>query len=133
MIYKNVELYNVSELVEIGKEKNIISRIPDVLRKQLNENLKTRALMPAGCEIRFNLKSDIGKIILQARDKGVGGICEIYQGNFLKSFQWISDENTTITLKREDLLSNSKKLKILTEKNGLSFDPILTRIILPHL
>ena len=134
MIYKNVELYNVYELVEIGKEKNIISRIPDVLRKHLkqNEYLQTRALMPDGCEIRFNLKSDIGKIMLQAKDKGAGGIYEIYQGNFFHSFQWISDEITTITLKREDLLSNSKKLKILTEKNGLPFDPILTRIILPR-
>jgi len=133
MIFKNVEAYNVSELIEVDGEKNITSRIPNDLRLKLNENAKTSALMPAGCEIRFNLKGDKAKIILQAKEEGTSGMYEIYQGNFLKQYNWISDNPTTIELRKEDLMVNNEKLKKLWEEKNLPFDPSLTRIILPHL
>jgi len=129
----NVELYNISELIEVDGEKNITSRIPNDLRLKLNESAKTRAIMPAGCEIRFNLKSDKAKIVLQAKEERTSGIYEIYQGNFLKQYNWISDKPTTIELRKEDLMVNKEKLKKLWEEKNLPFDPSLTRIILPHL
>ena len=57
MIFKNVEIYNVSELIEVDGEKNITSRIPNDLRLKLNENAKTRALMPAGCCLLYTSPS----------------------------------------------------------------------------
>ncbi|MCD6220607.1 SGNH/GDSL hydrolase family protein [bacterium] len=133
MIFKDVELYNVYELIEVDGEKNIISRIPDDLRIKLNEGAKLRAIMPAGCEIRFNLKSDTVKLILQAKEEGAVGVCEVYQGNFLKFHHFVSDKPTTIELKKEDLFVNSEKLKKLWKEKNLPFDPSLTRVILPHL
>jgi len=133
MIFKNVEIYNASELIEVDGEKNIISRIPDDLRLKLNESAKTRALMPAGCEIRFNLKSKTVKLVLQAKEEGTVGVCEVYQGNFLKFYHFVSDKPTTIELKKEDLFVNNEKLKKLWKEKNLPFDPSLTRIILPHL
>lgn len=133
MIFKNVELYNISELIEVDEGKNITSRIPDDLRLKLNESAKTRALMPAGCEIRFNLKSEKVKLVLQAKEEGAVGVCEVYQGNFLKFHHFVSDKPTTIELKKEDLFVNNEKLKKLWEEKNLSFDSSLTRIILPHL
>jgi len=133
MIFKNVEIYNASELVEIDGEKNIISRIPNDLRLKLNEGAKSMSLMPAGCEIRFNLKSDKAKIVLQAKGAGTSGIYEIYQGNFLKQYNLISDKPTTIELRKEDLMVNSEKLKKLWKEKNLPFDSSLTRIIFPHL
>ncbi len=133
MIFKNVEIYNVSELIEIAGEKNITSRIPNDLRLKLNEKAKTRALMPAGCEIRFNLKGDKARVVLQAKEENTTGVCEVYQGSFLKSCHFVSNKPTTIELQKEELFINNEKLKKLWKEKNLPFDPSLTRIILPHL
>lgn len=129
MIYENVELYNVSELVEINGIKNIISRIPNDLRVTLNESAKLRAIMSAGCEIRFNLKSEKAKITLKAVEKEQKGIVEVYQGNFFISWHLITENPTTIEISHP---ANMEELKKVSEEKNLPFDPYLTRVILPY-
>ena len=127
MIYKNVELYNVTEI----NEENLLTRIPDKLRVTLNENAKSRALCSAGCEIRFNLKSETGKIILKLKDEPVISfpVAEVYQGVFKSASYSLSAEPTEIPIafpQNIELLD-----KIVKEKN-LPFDSRLFRVILPY-
>ena len=88
--------------------------------------------MPAGCELRFNLKSEKAKIIMKA-NKEIGwrtGICEIYFGEFFYGWHYINENPGTIEISYPQ---NIEKLKSLSEKKNLNFDPYLVRIILPYL
>ena len=85
MIYKNVELYNVEELMETEHNQGkFLMRIPNNLRlKLVSDGGKVSALASSGCEIRFNLKSNSAKIVLTSPEGP--SIAEIYQG----CFDWI--------------------------------------------
>jgi len=127
MIYNNVELYNVAELLtpEDGNGK-LISRIPNRLRLTLNPNAKLRALYAAGCEIRFNLEDDSARIMLSCEEPS---IAEVFQGNFHVSWHIIDTEPTEIKIR---LPQNIDFLEKLTKEKNLPFDAYLTRIILPY-
>ena len=132
MNYKNVELYNVQEMIESEKgEAKLLTRIPDELRVTLNEGAKIRAIMTAGCEIRFNLKSETAKIVLEIEEEAIPlSIAEVYQGVFKISSHIIKKEPVEINL---SLPGNIELLDKITKEKNLSFDTHLTRIILPHL
>ncbi|HOK56159.1 MAG TPA: SGNH/GDSL hydrolase family protein [bacterium] len=127
MIYKNVELYNVEEIREDNDGLQLL-RIPETLRSKLNDNAKNASLYPSGCEIRFNLKSEICKIVL----KGINGngICEVFFGDFFESWRLIKGEPTEIEIRYPQ---NIEYLSKLSKEKNLKFDPKLVRVILPHL
>ena len=52
MIYENVELHNVAEIQLINGGVRL-QRIPEDVRKHLNEGAQMRVLQPDNCEIRF--------------------------------------------------------------------------------
>ncbi len=98
----------------------------------MNDSAKNCAFMPAGCELRFNLKSEKAKIIMKANME-IGwrtGICEIYFGEFFYGWHYINENPGTIEISYPQ---NMEKLKSLPEKKNLNFDPYLVRIILPYL
>ncbi len=127
MFYKNVELYNVTEI----NGENLLTRIPDKLRTTLNEGAKSAALSAAGCEIRFNLKSETGKIIL--RLKGEPGVffpvAEVYQGAFKSASYSIGAEPTEILIA---FPQNIELLDKIAKEKNLPFDSRLFRVILPY-
>ncbi len=127
MIYHNVELHNVAELLpsEDGNG-NLFSRIPDKLRLTLNPNAKLRALCAAGCEIRFNLEDDFAKIVLSCEERS---IAEVFQGNFQISWHIIDTEPTEI---KASLPQDINFLDRVTKEKQLPFDAYLTRVILPY-
>ena len=129
MFYKNTELYNVAEFAQ-QDNKQLLTRIPDSLRITLETGAKGRALWTAGCEIRFNLKSESAKIVLQVEKESILPIAEVYQGCFKIENYVIQETPTTITIKKPAFI---KQFREITKQNGLPFDPHLTRIILPHL
>ncbi len=128
MVYKNMCLHNVAELIETDGGMQV-TRIPESLRITLNESAKTRAVEPAGCEIRFNLKSKEAKISLKGIE-GETGIAEVYQGNFLVSYYFITENVVEIKIA---LPVNIEKLREISSERNLPFDAGLTRIILPHI
>ncbi len=127
MFYKNVELYNVAEI----NGENSLVRIPDKLRTTLNESAKSAALSAAGCEIRFNLKSETGKIILKLKDEpGVFfPVAEVYQGAFKLASYSIGAEATEIPIA---FPQNIELLDKISKEKNLPFDSRLFRIILPY-
>jgi lysophospholipase L1-like esterase len=126
MIYRNIELYNVAELLptenNIGKH---MIRIPNKLRVTLNPAAEWNALCAAGTEIRFNLEGESAKITLSSDGSG---IVEVFQGNFHVSWHIINAKPTEITV---SLPNNLSFLEKVTKEKSLPFDPHLTRIILP--
>lgn len=127
MIYDDVELYNVAEVLssEDGNGK-LLSRIPNKLRLTLNPNAKMRALYTAGCEIRFNLEGNSTRIVLSCENPS---IAEVFQGSFLISWHIVGKEPTEI---RISLPQNIRFLDKITREENLPFDAYLTRVVLPH-
>jgi hypothetical protein len=127
MIYKNVCLHNIAELIP-EEEGMLLSRIPDSLRTTLNDSAKKMALMPAGGELRFNLKSTEARIILKGSEEGTF-ILEVYQGNFFTANHFISNRVTEVKISFPD---NIERLKEISRIKKLPFDGGLTRVILPY-
>lgn len=128
MIYRNVEIYNVHELLESEDgQGSVFTRIPNDLRLKLNDSAKVSALQTAGCEFRFNLKSDMAKVVLKSTAEP--SIVEVYQGCFAKTVWYIvGPEPTEIPVA---IPENIEVLKRLTRENQLPFDAGLTRVMLP--
>lgn len=132
MVFENIEFYNVAEIIKKETWFEII-RIPEKLKNKLNENLKLRASMAAGCELRFKLKSKKAKIILSAVDNSsFNGICEVYFGNFFGNWYFIDRKPNPIEI-QISIPENIDKLVKIAKETKLPFDPNLVRIVLPHL
>lgn len=127
MIYKGVELYNVQDLLEDEHgHGRAFTRIPNSLRMKINDSARLRALETAGCEIRFNLKSNSATISLESQE--CPSIVEVYQGCFLVAWHIIATEPTEISV---GLPPETEQRERLTKEKGLPFDANLTRILLP--
>ena len=132
MIYGNVELYNVAELLEPEEGPGkIFSRIPDELRLSLNESACNAAKGAAGCEVRFNLLGDSARVTLvcDRPARHVPPIAEVFQGCFPVSWHLIETKHTVIEV---SLPARIELLDKLTRDNRLPFDAYLTRVILPY-
>jgi hypothetical protein len=65
MIYRNVELHNVAETQTVdGGER--LQRVPESVRKHLNEAAQQRVLFPANCEIRYVCDSQKSRVTLSS-------------------------------------------------------------------
>lgn len=130
MIYKNVELYNVDELIEAkDREGKILTRIPNDLRITLNESARAAALFTAGCEIRLRLLGDSAKVVLKSEEEDPGAIAEVFQGSFHICSHFIGSDPTEVPL---SLPQNIEVLDRLSKKENLPFDARVTRVILPY-
>lgn len=137
MNYKNVELYNVEDFIEYDTKGALkFIRISDELRLQLNERAQSAAFYGCGCEIRFNMISDIVKVTLQV-DQGYSsaaqGIAEVFYGPYQGPYQicpsLIGTEPTELIIKKPE---NLQELKRIAQEKNLKYDPELVRIILPY-
>jgi hypothetical protein len=137
MLYKNAELYNVSELLKSSQDKGFwMSRIPEHIRKHLNPNAKQAALNGCGCEIRFNLIGDRVRIVLQRESvEGIKdmGLLEIYRGTFQSLYEltplYIGNKEYEIII--DNTFEHMVLLKRIAEEKRTVFDPGLVRILLP--
>lgn len=136
MIYKNVELYNIHELVDVQNEEyGKFCRVPEGVRLQLNDAAKDgTSFCGCGSEIRFNIISEDVEIVLKAvADKGsyqMNTIAQVYFGAFQEiPVVVIGYEETTIKIKRPN---NMQHIEKYSRELGIEFDPNLVRIILPY-
>ena len=130
MIWKNVELHNVVELIEPEEGDGLaLTRIPDELRTTLNDGARMCALHAAGCEVRLNLGDSGAKLTLSSEARSTAPV-EVYQGSFQVSTHSVDTSPTEIAISKPQ---NLETLKKVTEKEGLPFDAGLTRIVLPYI
>ncbi len=127
MIYGNIELYNVEELIEPeDKAGKIMTRIPNNLRITLNKSARANAFCTAGCEIRLKLVGNNAKVVLKCV---TGAIAEVFQGSFYVCSRFVGSDPTEISL---SLPQNMEVLDRLSKKENLPFDARVTRLILPY-
>jgi lysophospholipase L1-like esterase len=137
MIYRDMELYNVVETEDTGDGIRM-SRIPELLRNQLNEGAQRRAYNLCGCELRFNLISDSARFVFR-KEGGDSvspyGMAEVYYGSFqgpyMVSPQMIGKSRSEVIVHRPSP-AKLAELTAIAQANGLPFDPNLIRIILPY-
>ncbi len=128
MIYKNVELYNVEELIPAGDGGALsMTRIPNNLRESLNDSARLAALYPAGAEVRFNLQGDTAAVTL--RTEAGPSVLEVFRGPFLFSWHVVQPGETRIEASQ---LESIQVLKKISRDRNLPFDPELVRVILPY-
>lgn len=138
MIYQNVKLHNVAELMTDDRPGVVFSRVPNRVRERLNENARKRALNGAGVELRFNLKGDEAVITLQTESAEripPKGVAEIFYGDFQGHYEvtpcLVRPEPTRLVVRRppEQPMELAKRLHA---EGGLRFDPALVRVLLPQ-
>lgn len=135
MLYQNLELYNVAEMLpaEDGNGWRL-SRLPDSLRRVVNPAAAAVAFHAAGCELRLNLKSGASiRLTLQMDSTKFGwergGLVEVFQGLFQTSWYFIGQDPVEIVITPH---ANQAVLETIARKEGMAFDPALTRIVLPY-
>ncbi len=127
MIYKGVELYNVQELLDDQRGDGVgCTRIPNVLRLQINDSAQLHARFTSGCELRFVLKSHRATIVLSSPERRA--IVEVYQGCFRTAWHIVDAAPTEIVITQP---ANIDELARVTAEEGLPFDARLTRVVLP--
>jgi hypothetical protein len=129
MIYKNVELHNIHELLddETGEGKTCC-RIPNDLRLTLNDSAKNNALQATGGEIRFNRTGERVVITLLNTNPDQPSMVEVYQGDFLKSIHAIGPTPTEVVIEKPEFLD---LIHEVTAPGDLLFDTDLIRVVLP--
>jgi hypothetical protein len=125
MHYHDLELHNVVELLPDGGG-HLLCRVPLTLRAKLNESARANAVQAAGCELRFNLRGDGARVVLEMTERPA--IAELYQGPFMVSWHVVDTRPTAIEIappaRLEELIALGRDLP-------LPFDPRLTRLMLP--
>ncbi|MBP3360531.1 MAG: SGNH/GDSL hydrolase family protein [Clostridia bacterium] len=136
MIWKNAELYNVSEL-KYSEEKGGWSmlRVPESVADNMSERGRVLNLAGCGCEIRFRLNSGSAKIKLSAGD-GDGPTAirpVVYYGSIGSGwehcFKNVFSEPTEIEIPAHD---NMDALRKIHSEHKLPFAPELVRVILQN-
>jgi hypothetical protein len=155
MLFRNVELHNVHELLS-GTGPDMLppaadewlaknnaaqhavwraqtseglwfSRIPDTLRRTLNALAQFTSLQTTGAEVRAVL--DPGATLNVSLTSPFGpAIAEVYQGDAFVSWHVVGKDPTTIPLCRPDDVSRLERAR---DTLGGIFDPAVTRLLLP--
>jgi lysophospholipase L1-like esterase len=129
MMKGKLELYNVvEETPSCNGDGRLVSRIPDALRRTLNDGAKRSATAPGGCEVRLNLGESKATARLRC-EEGSQVLAEVFQGDFMVSRHRVDAGVTDIGL---NPLQNVDQLRRVGESRGRRFDPALTRVIFPY-
>jgi GDSL-like Lipase/Acylhydrolase family len=131
MRYGNAELHNVVELLpaDDGVGQWLL-RIPQTLRVTLNEWAQRNAVVPGGCEIRFNVPVGGKAKVTLATDTedAAPPLAEVFRGCFREQAMRIGREPTTIELPH---LGSADLFERIAGEHHLAFDSHLVRILLP--
>ena len=130
MIFKNVELYNVAELIENEKGYDML-RVPESVERHMSEKGQPRNRYSSGTEIRFVCLGDEVKIKLCTKTADFLFVY-VYYGSIPAGWQEcrkiITKDSEIVVSKPNDM----DKLKKISEENGFPFDPNVVRIIMPN-
>ena len=122
MIFNNVELHNITELIDNENGSKGLCRFPESLRVQLNDIAKGNCKCTAGVEVRFVINS--GKAVVKFDGPVIDA--EIYYGSFQSGM--VRSEDGTVTVEYPE---NIKELKEVSKKHNHPFCASVVRIILP--
>ena len=133
MKYQNIELHNISEIIEKEGEKGFkISRLPSDVRESINEGAQRNSFHGTGCEIRGILApGGEAKVVLQALDDNVTpAVVSVYHGCFCGQTVNLNQGLTEIVIKQPKL---AEMMEEVTSDRNLPFDSNLVRVRLPNI
>jgi len=125
MIYKNMELYNVSDIIENSEGKLSLSRYPDIVRKEMwNTQI---SFVCDNAEIRFKMIDDEVKLVIEYYEDRQT-IVLIHHGCFKENGNTIIKKGRNeITIKKP---ANLDRLKKMEDEANMPYDSEMVRIIL---
>ncbi|MDA3874708.1 MAG: GDSL-type esterase/lipase family protein [Kiritimatiellae bacterium] len=126
----SIQLHNLVETApHLGTGPEAWLRIPDNLRRCLNEKARQRAFHTSGCELRFRLCSPTFRIRIRTCDIGAtqfgGGLAQVLFGDFSHSYFPVGEDPVDIEITGPDL-----NVLESSARNPL-FHPRLVRLLLP--
>lgn len=131
VVYKNAELYNVSEVhkTERGLE---MFRIPKAVEEKCGPRVALMNSNACGVEIRFNMVSDKVDITLCAPE-GADSFFLVYYGavgsGWQECIKGFNDVPKTVTVSKPEKL---ERLQKISDSIGTDFDPALVRLRFPN-
>ncbi|HBE01927.1 MAG: hypothetical protein A2096_08295 [Spirochaetes bacterium GWF1_41_5] len=125
MICENVEMHNIAEVKKLWNGSLQMQRVPENVRKFLNEGAQLRSLSSANSEIRFICDSPRAKISLSSANGD--DVFHVAYGNFISpaSYPIIG---SPITYEFEI----PENIRCLKPGRHYAFDPRVFRILLPR-
>lgn len=109
MIYKNVELHNVAELIENSSHGVSFRRVPKSVQDAMEMN-KEICECATGVELRFVMKSDTVKIKLKKKDGKLSTV-NVFRGAILASWdeleKVVTPDGTEIVIKKTPTPGNT--------------------------
>ena len=133
MLYKNVELYNVSELVKDDNGSYNMLRMPLNIENGMDERGRHTNRYSCGVEIRFNLIGESAKIKLRVPESYGVSRATVLFGSIYSGWQEctkvIYEHETEIVVKNP---YDRESLKKITDDNNLPYDSSLVRVMLEN-
>lgn len=130
MIFQNVELHNVEELIRTAHGWRM-SRVPASVRSAM-ENRSERAFNNCGVEVRFRIRSGEADVVLYSEQTAEHIPAAIYYGAFQGGWEYsvkrIVPGESRIHIRTSP---NLAVLQRITEEQNLPFNPEMIRLLLP--
>ena len=133
VVYQNVLLRNVSELVADEDGLQRFRRVPSSVHSVLSEQGKKMNAGNTGVEIRFVLEGDKAIIRLGCEKAESTATCYVYYGDFIADWpeteKVVLGRDTSLTIRRS---TRRDYLRRAYQDCGGRFEPDVVRIVLPH-
>ena len=102
MVYKNIEIHNVSELIQNADGSVSFRRVPQKVQNAMEMN-KEICECATGVELRFIMKSDVVKISLKKTNDAFSTV-NVFRGDILASWdeleKVVTADETEIVIKK---------------------------------
>jgi len=135
MIYKNIEIYNIAELIYNDDGSVSWKRVPSDVHKEMEApNADLVAHNSTGVELRFVIKGDSAIIRMSTRNNNPKSFStfHVYRGGIQGGWEdhevhrHVTGEVQDFEIKKS---GNLPHLREMTKKSGLDWDPEVVRII----
>ena len=135
MIWKNIEIFNIAELIELEDGAVTWRRVPEEAEQTLEKGDQSLRYSRGftGVELRFRLKGDQVVIrMAKSADDGVDNSFQIYRGGFQGPYGDYAKSKTLCTMEPEDIvisrLQRPERLEQMAELHNTGWDPEVIRI-----
>ncbi len=131
MIYKNVEIYNIAEIIDNSDGSISWIRVPSDVYEKIEDGLgKNMLLNSTGVELRFVIKS--GDAVIKMATKSGAGLFHVYRGSIQGGWEdhevdkFVNTEMCDYLIKKSE---NIDRLNEVTKTSGFPFAPEVIRVI----
>lgn len=135
MIYKNVEIHNIAELIDNGDGSVSWKRVPSAVGRAMESPMAERIVRNAtGVELRFVIRSGsaVIRMCTAENDPQSFATFHVYRGGIQGGWEdhevhrHVTGEIQAFEIRRSDNLSH---LRVMAERMGSPWDPEVVRVI----